>query len=293
MSGIGRTAGAELPEHNFHPAYRADIDGLRALAILAVIAFHAFPKSLRSGYTGVNVFFVISGFLISSIVFKSLVRGDFSFREFYSHRIKRIFPALLVVLASCYAIGWFVLLPGEFMQLGKHLVAGIGFVQNFVLWTEVGYFDSASEFKPLLHLWSLSVEEQFYLFYPLIIWGAWRSGLSILMILVVLGLVSFGMNIEGVRRDATMAFFLPHTRFWELLAGGLIAYIYLFNYQDHLPAVRGAVPRRDGDCPLGPTSPHAALERVQPHPRQSSTTSARRSALRPLRCWRNATRPSP
>ena len=232
MSGIDRIARAELPEHNFHPVYRADIDGLRALAILAVIAFHAFPKSLRSGYTGVDVFFVISGFLISSIVFKSLVRDDFSFREFYSHRIKRIFPALLVVLASCYAIGWFVLLPGEFMQLGKHLVAGIGFVQNFVLWKEVGYFDSASEFKPLLHLWSLSVEEQFYLFYPLIIWGAWRSGLSILTILVVLGLVSFGMNIEGVRRDATMAFFLPHTRFWELLAGGLIAYIYLFNYQE-------------------------------------------------------------
>ena len=221
----------EMPEHNFHPAYRADIDGLRALAILAVVAFHAFPGTLRSGYTGVDVFFVISGFLISSILFKSLVRGDFSFLEFYSHRIKRIFPALLLVLFACYAMGWYILLPDEFGQFGKHMVAGMGFVQNFVLWKEVGYFDSASELKPLLHLWSLSVEEQFYLFYPLIIWGAWRLGLDALTLLIVLALVSFGFNIEGVRRDPTLAFFLPHTRFWELLAGALIAYISLFKYE--------------------------------------------------------------
>ncbi|MCK9395013.1 MAG: acyltransferase [Methylobacter sp.] len=217
-------------EHNFHPAYRPDIDGLRALAILSVVIFHAFPKALPGGFVGVDIFFVISGFLISCIIFKSLLRGDFSFTEFYAHRIKRIFPALILVLAACYAFGWIALLPEEFKQLGKHMAAGAGFVQNIILWQESGYFDIASRLKPLLHLWSLSIEEQFYLIYPLLIWGAWRLRLNILiMVICTLLLISFGLNISTIGKHAVETFFVPQTRFWELLAGSVLAYMQIFK----------------------------------------------------------------
>lgn len=217
-------------EHNYHPNYRPDIDGLRAIAILSVVIFHAFPASIRGGFVGVDIFFVISGFLISSIIFKSLQRDDFGFAEFYAHRVKRIFPALIIVLSASYIFGWFALMPDEFKQLGKHIAAGVGFVQNFVLWKEAGYFDTASELKPLMHLWSLAIEEQFYLFYPLLIWGAWRLGLHITFsIIVALGLLSFGLNIHGTGVDTVKTFFLPHTRFWELLVGAVLAYIELFK----------------------------------------------------------------
>jgi peptidoglycan/LPS O-acetylase OafA/YrhL len=145
------------------PAYRADIDGLRAVAVLSVVGFHAFPTWMRGGYAGVDVFFVISGFLISTIIFEGLQRDAFSFVEFYARRVRRIFPALLLVLATCYVLGWFALLPSEYAQLGKHMAAGAGFVANLVLWGEAGYFDNAAETKPLLHLWSLGIEEQFYI----------------------------------------------------------------------------------------------------------------------------------
>ncbi len=176
---IASGGGASHQEHNARPAYRPDIDGLRAVAILSVVTYHAFPTKLRGGFVGVDMFFVISGFLISTIIFRSLQRGDFSFTEFYAHRIKRIFPALILVLAACYTFGWFALLPDEYKQLGKHMAAGAGFVQNFVIWKEAGYFDTTSELKPLMHLWSLAIEEQFYLLYPVLIWGAWRTGLSV------------------------------------------------------------------------------------------------------------------
>jgi peptidoglycan/LPS O-acetylase OafA/YrhL len=218
-----------LQDHNFHPAYRPDIDGLRAFAILSIVIFHTFPGLLPGGFVGVDVFFVISGFLISSIIFKSLLRGNFSFTEFYAHRVKRILPALLVVLAACYVFGWFTLLPDEFKQLGKHMAGSLGFVQNFVLWKEAGYFDTATELKPLMHLWSLAVEEQFYLVFPLLIWGAWRLGMNVLLVIVLLGLLSFGLNIAEVDKDAVKTFFLPQTRFWELMAGAALAYSYLFK----------------------------------------------------------------
>jgi len=149
-----------------HPKYRADIDGLRAVAILAVICFHAFPKVLKGGFIGVDIFFVISGFLISTILLNSLEKGAFSFKEFYVRRILRIFPALIVVLSVCYFIGWLVLLPAEFQQLGKHMVGGAGSVSNLFFWQEAGYFDNSADTKPLLHLWSLGVEEQFYIVWP-------------------------------------------------------------------------------------------------------------------------------
>lgn len=176
-----------------------------------------------------DIFFVISGFLISSILFRSLLRNDFSFAEFYAHRVKRIFPALILILAVSFVLGWFILLPDEYMRLGKHIAAGAGFVQNFVLWKESGYFDIDSQMKPLLHLWSLSVEEQFYLIYPFLIWAAWRLKHNVLVIVSLLALLSFGLNVQMVGHDATAAFFLPYTRFWELMAGAELAYLQAFR----------------------------------------------------------------
>jgi len=140
--------------------HRADIDGLRAIAVLSVIAFHAFPNWMPGGFIGVDIFFVISGYLISTILFSSLKKGDFSFIDFYSRRIRRIFPSLLIVLLSCIFIGWFILLPDEYIQLGNHVGAAASFVSNFLLWNEAGYFDVIANRKILLHLWSLSLEVQ-------------------------------------------------------------------------------------------------------------------------------------
>ncbi|HIF50710.1 MAG TPA: acyltransferase, partial [Thiotrichaceae bacterium] len=147
-----------MPEHLTHPKYRADIDGLRAIAVLSVVLFHAIR--FKGGFIGVDIFFVISGYLISTIIFGNLNRNSFSFVEFYSRRIKRILPALLFVLLASYTFGWFVLLSDEYKQLGKHIAGGAGFVSNFILWSESGYFDNSAMTKPLLHLWSLGIEEQ-------------------------------------------------------------------------------------------------------------------------------------
>jgi peptidoglycan/LPS O-acetylase OafA/YrhL len=209
-------------------SYRADIDGLRAMAIIAVVIFHAFPEKLVGGFIGVDIFFVISGFLISSIIFHGVRQERFSFKDFYAHRVRRIFPALAVVMASSYTAGWFLLLPNEFSGLGKHIAAGAGFVENFVLHREAGYFDIASELKPLLHLWSLAIEEQFYLIYPLLIWGAWRLGLNLFAVIALLFLLSLGCNISWVTEHAEKAFFFPQSRFWELLAGSILVYINIF-----------------------------------------------------------------
>jgi len=179
----------------------------------------------------VDVFFVISGYLISLIVFKSLENREFSFVEFYSHRIRRIFPALVLVVIAGYAAGWFILLSEEFKQLGKHIAAGMGFVENFVLWHEAGYFDVKTELKPFMHLWSLAVEEQFYLVYPLLVWVLWKTRLNILISIILLGTVSFILNAKGANDDVVKTFFAPQTRFWELMLGALIAYINGFKVQ--------------------------------------------------------------
>lgn len=212
-----------------HPKYRADIDGLRAVAILSVVAFHAFPFWFPGGFVGVDIFFVISGYLISNIIFSSLDRNVFSFGQFYARRIKRIFPALLLVLTFFYTFGWFILFADEYQQLGKHMAGGALFVSNFLLWGESGYFDQAAEVKPLLHLWSLGIEEQFYIFWPVLVWCAWKARLNILIIGLLLALVSFFWNIANVTHDVDAAFYLPHTRIWELLAGSLLAYIQLYQ----------------------------------------------------------------
>lgn len=209
------------------PGYRPDIDGLRALAILPVVAFHAFPGSVPGGFIGVDVFFVISGYLISRLIFERLARGTFTLPDFYARRIRRIFPALAVVLAACLAWGWTSLFAEDFARLGKHTAAGAGFVANLVLWTEAGYFDAASETKPLLHLWSLGIEEQFYLVWPPILALAWARawGLPIVFLLLLGG--SFLFNVVQVRSDEVAAFYSPLTRLWELLLGGSFAYAAL------------------------------------------------------------------
>lgn len=215
--------------HLSHPKYRPDIDGLRAIAVLAVVAFHAFPDAMKGGFIGVDIFFVISGFLISTIIFENLDRGTFSFGEFYARRVKRIFPALLLVLGLCLVAGWFALLAEEYRQLGKHIAAGAGFISNLVLWSESGYFDSAAETKPLLHLWSLGIEEQFYIVWPLLAWLAWKRRFNLVVITVSVALLSFALNAFDVKRDAIATFYSPQTRFWELLCGSLLAWYTLYG----------------------------------------------------------------
>lgn len=209
-----------------HPTYRPDIDGLRAVAILSVVGFHAFPAWVNGGFVGVDIFFVISGYLISTIIIGSLERDSFSFAKFYIRRINRIFPALLLVLIACFAFGWFALLPDEYKLLGKHIAGGAGFISNFLFWNESGYFDNATETKPLLHLWSLGVEEQFYIAWPLMLWFAWKQRLNLLTIIIVVALISFALNIAKVNGGHTdAAFYSPQTRFWELLIGSVLAYL--------------------------------------------------------------------
>ena len=216
-------------DHLTHPKYRADIDGLRAIAVLSVVCFHAFPALLKGGFIGVDVLFVISGFLISTIIFDNLERDSLSFVEFYSRRIKRIFPALLLVLTACFAFGWFALLADEYKQLGKHIAAGAGFVSNFVFWNESGYFDNAAETKPLLHLWTLGIEEQFYIVWPLLLWAAWKGRFNLLTLTLVIASISFALNIKGLHADAIATFYSPQTRFWELLTGSILAYVTLYK----------------------------------------------------------------
>lgn len=209
------------------PTYRPDIDGLRAIAVLPVVAYHAFPDWMPGGFIGVDVFFVISGFLISTILFENLDRGTFSFAEFYARRIKRIFPALIVVLLASCAIGWFVLFADEYKRLGRHIAAGAGFISNFVLWKEAGYFDASAETKPLLHLWSLAIEEQFYIVWPLLLWLIWKQKSRFVTLTLLVAAASFSMNVITVHRDVAAAYFSPLTRCWELLSGSLLAWFHL------------------------------------------------------------------
>lgn len=216
-----------------HPKWRADIDGLRAIAVSSVVLFHAFPRQLEGGYVGVDIFFVISGFLISSIIFGSLNKEKFSFVDFYARRVRRIFPALIVVLLSCLAFGWHSLLSDEYEQFGKELAGGAGFVSNLVLWSGAGYFDNAAELKPLLHLWSLGIEEQFYMIWPLLLWFAWKRKINFLAVTLALAIASFLFNLYLIRTDMVATFYSPLTRFWELLAGAALAYYSLQKKAAH------------------------------------------------------------
>lgn len=206
-------------------SYRADIDGLRAIAVLAVVLFHAFPETLPGGFIGVDIFFVISGYLISTIIFRELGNAHFSFSNFYSRRISRIFPSLILVLTATYAMGWGLLLPGEYKQLSFHIFAGAGFFSNFQLWSEIGYFDNTAYTKPLLHLWSLSIEEQFYLIWPLLICSIWKFRKAIPVLITALIAISFAWGLYNLQQDPGAAFYLPQSRIWELLCGAAVAWL--------------------------------------------------------------------
>jgi peptidoglycan/LPS O-acetylase OafA/YrhL len=204
--------------------YRPDIDGLRALAVIGVVLYHTFPTGVvRGGFVGVDVFFVISGYLISSIILSDAWRGNFSFINFYKRRVLRLFPALIVVLSACLIAGWFLLLADEYCQLGKHVSAGTAFIANLIFWQEAGYFDTASETKPLLHLWSLGVEEQFYLIAPAILVLMVRTETIIRHWILALLFASLISCIYFSNTEKESAFYLPYNRFWELLCGALLA----------------------------------------------------------------------
>ena len=166
--------------------YRADIDGLRGIAVLAVVVYHAFPARLKGGFIGVDVFFVISGFLITRIIYGQILENQFSISGFYVRRIRRIFPALLVVLISVALVGSFTLSGDEYKNLTEQIFAAVGFLSNFALESESGYFDFDAYTKPLHHLWSLGVEEQFYFVWPLVIWGLTKVRLNIFVSATVL-----------------------------------------------------------------------------------------------------------
>jgi len=213
---------SELPETK----YRPDIDGLRAIAVTSVVLYHAWPKRIVGGFVGVDIFFVISGYLISSIIMSELERGRFSIFNFYSRRIRRIFPALLAMLTVTVCFGWYVMLHGEFRQLGKHVAAGGLFVSNLVFWNEAGYFDNLGITKPLLHLWSLGVEEQFYLIWPLLLWVVFKWRFRFITVISVILCASMACNVLTVTTAPTAAFYSPLTRFWELMGGGIAAYLH-------------------------------------------------------------------
>lgn len=210
--------------------YRPDIDGLRALAVSLVVYYHAFPDTLKSGFIGVDIFFVISGYLIGSIILRHLSVHKFSFLEFYVRRIVRIFPALLLVLFSVLVAGKFLLFTSEYRMLGKHIAGGAGFVANLVYYFESGYWDLNSSLKLLLHLWSLGVEEQFYIVIPLILAFAWKRKYNLLSIIVVLFILSFCCNLYFYyQKERELIFYMPFTRFWEIFAGVLLAYHSVFS----------------------------------------------------------------
>lgn len=211
------------PQDHGQHIYRPDIDGLRAIAVMAVVIFHAFPSSLRGGFVGVDIFFVISGFLISDTLLKNLKNGTFGILDFYARRVRRIFPALLIVIVSSLIFGWFFLSPDDFAQLGKHSAAGGGFIANLIFWREAGYFDTTAESKILLHLWSLGIEEQFYIFWPLFLWFISRKSIRISSALLSVAAVSFLINIILTYKSPVAAFYSPIPRMWELIAGALLA----------------------------------------------------------------------
>jgi peptidoglycan/LPS O-acetylase OafA/YrhL len=205
-------------------AYRADIDGLRALAIVPVVLYHADIWPFSGGFVGVDVFFVISGHLITSLIVTEIEIGEFSLRNFYLRRVRRIFPALFLVLAFCLAIGWVLLTPQDYVLLGKSVVATVSFSSNILFWRQSGYFDAPPESWPLLHTWSLGVEEQFYVVFPLLLILIHRFiPRGRIAIIIALGAFSFGLNIFAVRSYPTAAFYLLPSRVWELLIGALLA----------------------------------------------------------------------
>ena len=205
--------------------YRPEIDGLRAVAVLAVIVFHAGVESLQGGFVGVDVFYVISGFLITRIVHDSLTEHRFSFAEFYARRIKRLFPAAGLLLIVTVAFGAVILTPYEYLQVARSAVASAVFLANAWFMMNSGYFDQSAEVSPLVHMWSLAVEEQFYLVFPVLLFAAyrWQGRRGFIGLLVVVTATSFALSVSLSAVYPNFAFYMLPTRAWELGVGGLLA----------------------------------------------------------------------
>lgn len=212
--------------------YRPEVDGLRAVAVTSVLLFHAGFETFSGGFVGVDIFFVISGYLITSIILGELQKGTFSLIHFYERRFRRILPALYVVILFTIVVGWFTLLPDEYKNLGQSVVATTLYTNNMLLGLTSGYWDLASQFKPLLHTWSLGVEEQYYAVVPLLLLCVWRRkgllGIGLLFLIVL----SLGFACYFVHLSPSWAFYLLPTRFWELALGAACAYLFfLKRYQ--------------------------------------------------------------
>lgn len=220
--------------------HRAEIDGLRAVAVVPVVLFHA-GLGCSGGYVGVDVFFVISGYLITALLGQAFVRGEFSLGEFWQRRVRRIVPALVAMLAATLVAGWCLLLPDDLLRLGRATLAQGLLISNFHFWQKSGYFDAPAESSPLLHTWSLAVEEQFYLLLPLVLLVALRGGVSRLrVVLGALWVGSLGLSWVGVSRFPTATFYLLPARAWELLLGSCLAV---------LPGAWGRGPVSEADSP--------------------------------------------
>lgn len=210
--------------------FRSDINGLRAIAVAVVLLFHFGIPGFQGGFVGVDIFFVISGYLMTGIIFTKLEKNSFFILDFYLDRMKRIIPALAVLCIILYIIGWFILLPAQYEELGKHAVSSVTFISNLIYWREAGYFDTASHSKWLLHTWSLSVEWQFYIIYPLVIVFLRRFiGIKFSKItLIVLAILSYLLSVVATKDYPEASFFLLPTRAWEMMMGGIL-FLYPVN----------------------------------------------------------------
>jgi peptidoglycan/LPS O-acetylase OafA/YrhL len=209
---------------NVSTRYRADIDGLRAVAVIPVVMYHAGVPGFSGGYVGVDIFFVISGFLITQLLRNELDRGRFSLAAFYERRIRRIFPALITMLIVVSIVASWLLLPQHLAPYGKSLVATILFASN-VFFADFGYFTPAADELPLLHTWSLAVEEQFYIVYPLFLWAIYRGGSRVAVVVIAIVAAASFVTAETmlINESIRAAFYLPHTRAWELALGSMLA----------------------------------------------------------------------
>lgn len=208
--------------------YRAEIDGLRALAVLPVILFHAGLDLFSGGYVGVDVFFVISGYLITTILIGDIEQGRFSILNFYERRARRILPALFLVMLFCIPFAWLFMLPSQMKDFSQSLVAVSAFSSNILFWLESDYFAAAADEKPLLHTWSLAIEEQYYAVFPVFLALTWRLGKNrVFWVIALMAIVSFLLSELDWLNNKTANFYLAPSRIWELLAGSMAAFIIM------------------------------------------------------------------
>jgi peptidoglycan/LPS O-acetylase OafA/YrhL len=225
---MGGQRNSELP-HTRRLNYRPEIDGLRAIAVLSIILFHAGFRTFSGGFVGVDVFFVISGYLITLIIISEKDNGAFSLVRFYERRARRILPALFLVMLLTVILSWWWLSPSDMRQFSKSVVSVTTFSSNFFFWQHSGYFDRTAESNPLIHTWSLAVEEQFYLFFPIFLLIFWRYGVKVTSVaLLAFGIASLSLAEWGSWTRPVATFYLLPTRGWELLLGALAA-IYLYR----------------------------------------------------------------